>query len=145
MRTSHPTVSQLCMPPAFTLVSCLAYSSILKMEAICSSETSVDFQRTIQRYIPEDSTLNMHCVRPQILHRQDSGCWGLDSRQAPLEWSHKRYSFNQLARWIYFSTLIHSVKESRILGRQHYSHFYPHPLFSSREGTSLCVSVSAKK
>jgi hypothetical protein len=31
------------------------------MEAICSSEKSVDFQRTIQRYIPEDSTLHNHC------------------------------------------------------------------------------------
>jgi hypothetical protein len=29
----------------FMLASCLAYSSILKMEATCSSETSVDFQR----------------------------------------------------------------------------------------------------
>jgi hypothetical protein len=33
------------LPPAFTLVSCSAYST-LKMEAICSSETSVDLQRT---------------------------------------------------------------------------------------------------
>jgi hypothetical protein len=30
--------------PAFMLVSCLAYSSTLKMEATCFSETSVDFQ-----------------------------------------------------------------------------------------------------
>jgi hypothetical protein len=43
------------LSPAFTLVSCSAYST-LKMEAICSSETSVDFQRTKRRYIPEDST-----------------------------------------------------------------------------------------
>jgi hypothetical protein len=43
---------------AFTLVSCSAYSSTLKMEAMCSSETSVDFQRTTRRYIPEDSTLH---------------------------------------------------------------------------------------
>jgi hypothetical protein len=28
------------------------------MEAICSSETSVDFQRTTRRYIPEDCTLH---------------------------------------------------------------------------------------
>jgi hypothetical protein len=47
----------LRVPPAFTLVFCAAYSSALKMEAICSSETSVDIQRTTQRYIPEDSTL----------------------------------------------------------------------------------------
>jgi hypothetical protein len=30
------------------------------MEATCSSETSVDIQRTTRRYIPEDSTLNNH-------------------------------------------------------------------------------------
>jgi hypothetical protein len=30
----------------FTLVSCLAYSSTLNMEASCSSEMSVEFQRT---------------------------------------------------------------------------------------------------
>jgi hypothetical protein len=32
------------------------------MEAICSSETSIDFKRTTRRYIPEDSTtLHNHC------------------------------------------------------------------------------------
>jgi hypothetical protein len=46
--------------PAFMLVSCLAYSSTLKMEAICSSDTSVDFQQFTRRYIPEDSTLYTH-------------------------------------------------------------------------------------
>jgi hypothetical protein len=50
----------LCLPPAFTLVSCSAYSSTLKMEAICSCETSVDFQRNTRRYIPKDSTLHNH-------------------------------------------------------------------------------------
>jgi hypothetical protein len=30
------------------------------MEAICSSETSVHFQRTTRRYIPEDGTLHNH-------------------------------------------------------------------------------------
>jgi hypothetical protein len=34
-----------------TLVSCSAYSLTMKVEAICSSETSVDFQRTTRRYI----------------------------------------------------------------------------------------------
>jgi hypothetical protein len=33
----------------FTLVSCLAYYSNLKIEGTCSSETSVDFQRTTRR------------------------------------------------------------------------------------------------
>jgi hypothetical protein len=32
-------------------------SSTLKMEAICSSETSVETQRTTRRHIPKDETL----------------------------------------------------------------------------------------
>jgi hypothetical protein len=47
----------LCLPPAFMLVSCLAHSSTLKIEATCSSETPVDFERTTWRYIPQDRTL----------------------------------------------------------------------------------------
>jgi hypothetical protein len=34
--------------------------STLKMEAIFSSETSVDPQQTTRRYIPEDGTLHNH-------------------------------------------------------------------------------------
>jgi hypothetical protein len=42
--------------------SCLAYSSTLKMKETCSSETLVDFIRTIRRCIPEDRTLhNSRC------------------------------------------------------------------------------------
>jgi hypothetical protein len=55
---SKLSVYRLCLPPAFTLVSCSAYSSTLKMEAIWSSETTVDFQRTTRRYISEDITLH---------------------------------------------------------------------------------------
>jgi hypothetical protein len=51
----------LCLPSDFTLVSCSPYFSTLKMVAICSSETSVDSQRTTQHYIPEDGTLHNHC------------------------------------------------------------------------------------
>jgi hypothetical protein len=47
----------LQLPRAFTLVSCLAYPSTLKIEAILSSEKSVDFQQTTRRYISEDRTL----------------------------------------------------------------------------------------
>jgi hypothetical protein len=53
----HIMLCRLCLPPAFMLVSCLAYSVSWKMEAICSSETSVDFKWT-QCYFPEDSTLH---------------------------------------------------------------------------------------
>jgi hypothetical protein len=44
----------------FVLVSYLAYSLTLKMEAISSSEPSVKFQRTMLRYIPEDRILHNH-------------------------------------------------------------------------------------
>jgi hypothetical protein len=43
------------------LVSCLPYSSTLKMEAKCSSETQAAFQRTKLRYISEDRTFHNHC------------------------------------------------------------------------------------
>jgi hypothetical protein len=43
----------------FALVSCFYYSSTLKMNTR-SSETSVDFQRTTRRYIPEDRTHHNH-------------------------------------------------------------------------------------
>jgi hypothetical protein len=44
----------------FTLVSYLAYSSFLKMDAPCSSDASVNFQRTTRRCIPEDRSVCNH-------------------------------------------------------------------------------------
>jgi hypothetical protein len=43
------------------LVVFSAYSLTLKMEAICFSETSVDFKWTTRHYIPEDQTLHNCC------------------------------------------------------------------------------------
>jgi hypothetical protein len=37
------------------------YSSTMKMEAACSSETSVDIQRTTLRYIPDGILHNYRC------------------------------------------------------------------------------------
>jgi hypothetical protein len=50
---------QNCYPLAtwFVLVSCLAYSSTLKMGATYSSEMSVNFQWTTWHYIPVDRSL----------------------------------------------------------------------------------------
>jgi hypothetical protein len=45
------------------LVSSLAYSSTLKMEETCQTETSVDFQRITRCYIPEDRSLHNHSER----------------------------------------------------------------------------------
>jgi hypothetical protein len=48
------------------LVSCLAYSSTLKTEVICSTETSADFQWTTRHYISEERTLhNRSCENPK--------------------------------------------------------------------------------
>jgi hypothetical protein len=38
-------------------------SSTLNMEAIGSSETLVETQRTTRRHIPEDDTLQYHCYQ----------------------------------------------------------------------------------
>jgi hypothetical protein len=56
------------LPPAFTLVSCSAYST-LNMEAICSSETSVDFE--IHGVIIEYSTLRglLHSPKQKFTHK----------------------------------------------------------------------------
>jgi hypothetical protein len=51
---------EICLPSTFKLVSCSAYYSTLKMEEKFSSETSVKFQRTTRRYIPEESSLHSH-------------------------------------------------------------------------------------
>jgi hypothetical protein len=44
-------------------------SSTMKIEATCSSETPVEFQRTTRRYYQEDRTLHNHrCGESHILH-----------------------------------------------------------------------------
>jgi hypothetical protein len=52
------------------LVSCLTYSSALKMEAVHSSETLVDFHWSTWHNIPGDSTLHRLCLPllPSFLH-----------------------------------------------------------------------------
>jgi hypothetical protein len=45
----------------FMMLSCLAFS-ILRMEVLCSSEMSIDFQRIVLLYIPEDWIL-LHFAR----------------------------------------------------------------------------------
>jgi hypothetical protein len=56
--------SRIIRQPACHLLACwfLAelISSTLKMDAICSSETSVDTKRTTRRYIPEVDNLHNH-------------------------------------------------------------------------------------
>jgi hypothetical protein len=57
-RTYH---LRLQFATCFILVSCMAYSLILKMEATCSSETSAGFRWTTWHYIQDHRTLHNHC------------------------------------------------------------------------------------
>jgi hypothetical protein len=58
----QPTFWRNISPPSICLLAGFAepISSTLKMEAICSSETSVETQRNTRRHIPEDDTLHNH-------------------------------------------------------------------------------------
>jgi hypothetical protein len=63
---SHPSSGRLIASRALlavccVLVSCVAYSLTLKMEAIYFSEMVVDFHHITQHYIPEDRTLQSYC------------------------------------------------------------------------------------
>jgi hypothetical protein len=60
---------------AFTPASCLAYVSPLKMEAIYSSETSDDLQRTTRNYIPQERTLHF----PVYIVKQSVGTAHINS------------------------------------------------------------------
>jgi hypothetical protein len=53
-------VQQTREQPLLALLFAEPVSSTLKMEAISSSETSVEPQRTTRRHIPEDDTLQNH-------------------------------------------------------------------------------------
>jgi hypothetical protein len=57
---------------ALLLVYFLVYSSTLKIEAIYFFETSIDFQRTIWHYIPDNrSLLHTHCFQNLGNHLPD--------------------------------------------------------------------------
>jgi hypothetical protein len=53
LKINHPTIQPPLLDTCFTLVSCLAYSYTLKMEVTCSSEMSVDLQRTTECWISQ--------------------------------------------------------------------------------------------
>jgi hypothetical protein len=80
LRNTSPPSSGFSKPSKIPACKQITYSacSTLKMEAICSSETSADFQRSTRRYITEDgSTLHNHRREnrgPQILNRRVVGC-----------------------------------------------------------------------
>jgi hypothetical protein len=77
------------------LVSWFAYSSTLKMGATCCSETSVDFHRTAQRYMPEDilgTKARVHFVRPWHWALGETGPYN----SLPPHW----FSFAKPSSWL---------------------------------------------
>jgi hypothetical protein len=50
--------SKALVAACFLLTTHFAYALTLKMEAVCSSETSVNFYWATQHYIPVDSTFH---------------------------------------------------------------------------------------
>jgi hypothetical protein len=59
-QTNQHDADRALFSVSFMLVSCFTYTSTMKMEAICSSKTYVDFHWTIQPYILEDRTLQIY-------------------------------------------------------------------------------------
>jgi hypothetical protein len=71
------------------LVSWLAYSSSLMMVVTCSSEMSVDFQRTTQRYIPVGGNIHSDHCDVFIYAFSSSGCIILNDRLSSEQWIEK--------------------------------------------------------
>jgi hypothetical protein len=69
----------------FTLVSCLTYSTTLKMEVTCCSETSVYFQWTRRLYIPERSTLPILVQCSSMRCEGDAGSTDTKVRFLPIK------------------------------------------------------------
>jgi hypothetical protein len=78
--------------PAFRPISFFTYSSTLKMQATCSSETSVYCQRTTRRHIPEDRNLHNHrCGNLKSYTRQE--CFFRTLKYAWRDWVGRREIF----------------------------------------------------
>jgi hypothetical protein len=85
------------LPPDLTLVSCSVYFSTLKMEAICSSETSVDTQRVRRSRL----ALSIRPNKAGVFLRTETESslrnvvliknWTLDNVQKVNYWTTRRY------------------------------------------------------
>jgi hypothetical protein len=98
-------------------LSCRRNISTLKMEAIFSSVTSVDTQRTTRRYIPEDCTLynkSVYCYSP---HRP---WWWSLGRSLKC-----RFLTQHWCGWWFENVLGHILVVHRRLGRTYCFHLLP--------------------
>jgi predicted metal-binding protein len=110
-------------PATCLLVGLLDFSSTLKMEALCSSETSVATQVATRRHIPEDDTLHNHrCKNLKSYIIYLSTCLLLNSPKANYKVStskeinnkthtHKKITANQ------GTCIIHTTAHTRTLYR----------------------------
>jgi hypothetical protein len=80
------------------LAFCVASSSTLNIETISSSETSVDFQWTAWRYVPEDRNIErtLHITEHKIL-TSDQKIWS--------KWLYLPPAFTLVSYPVYSSTL----------------------------------------
>jgi hypothetical protein len=64
---SKPSNQQGVMLAFFLLIAFMAFSLTLKMDAICSSETSVNFCQIVQCYMPEVSPVHSYTFNFDIV------------------------------------------------------------------------------
>jgi hypothetical protein len=67
-RAIRRKVCQALLTVCFIIVSCLPDSSELKMDVMCSSQRSLDFQRTTEPNVPENRTLRFLDAPANHLH-----------------------------------------------------------------------------
>jgi hypothetical protein len=92
-------IPEFCFHAGFLLS---LFFSALKMEAIFSSETPVDFQRTTRRYIPEDGTQIITCsldfALMQSFQRRQEKLWTSADPPHILSFTPNRVHFLYLLR-----------------------------------------------
>jgi hypothetical protein len=88
------------LPPVIPLVSCLTYFSALKMQATCSSETSVNLQWTSLRYIPEDRNLQVGFFSYSFVVHHQASCLAAMYSIYILACMHSGEVSDSILRWI---------------------------------------------
>jgi hypothetical protein len=114
----------------------------LKMEATCSHETSVDFQRTTRSYIPEDWNLHNHrCENLKSYHFKYS--WSNALTQYSLQHWMKRTELTDIT-WLFSDPF---NRKNYVMDFSHFDHtFFPqhHNCASSLRGKHVYRCLEEK-